>query len=271
MAAIPRSQRIFFGVISAAALLVAALGIFAPERLAAILSWLALPPLHARFVGVLYLYGAVFTFGCMIARHPSQARYGLAVIAVWTGLLLLVSVLSLQAFDFNLLPPWLWFASYIVYPLLAIALLVKSRGRPAGETPGTPLPGWARLFMQADGAIVTVLALALIAAPGLIGRLWPWPITPLTAQTYGGPLLAYGLGSWWYARGTWSSVRAVVTAAFVFNLGVVLVSIVYLPLFSLSEIPDLLWFLGFGASAAFLTLMLGGLRRGGEPAAEIAG
>jgi len=53
MTAIPRSHKIFYGVICAAALLIGFLGYFAPARLAEITSWLTLPPLHARFVGAL--------------------------------------------------------------------------------------------------------------------------------------------------------------------------------------------------------------------------
>ena len=47
MTAIPRSYKIFYGVICAAALLIGFLGYFAPARLAEITSWLTLPPLHA--------------------------------------------------------------------------------------------------------------------------------------------------------------------------------------------------------------------------------
>ena len=72
MPLITRGQRIFFAVICAAALLVAILGLFNPAYLASIFTWLELPPLHARFVGAIYAFGAVFMAGCLggaVDRH----------------------------------------------------------------------------------------------------------------------------------------------------------------------------------------------------------
>lgn len=43
---ITNGQKLFFIVICAAALLVAVLGLFAPQSLAAIFTWLTLPPLR---------------------------------------------------------------------------------------------------------------------------------------------------------------------------------------------------------------------------------
>ncbi len=43
-------------MICAAALFVAYLGIFVPERLDRSFTWAVLPPLHARFVGVLFSF-----------------------------------------------------------------------------------------------------------------------------------------------------------------------------------------------------------------------
>ena len=70
MAPITRGQRLFYGVICAAALLVAVLGLFAPDFLASIFTWMVLPPLHARFVGAIYLFGAVTRCsGPAVIRH----------------------------------------------------------------------------------------------------------------------------------------------------------------------------------------------------------
>ena len=72
MSLITQAQKIFFAVICAAALLVAALGLFNPAYLASIFTWLELPPLHARFVGAIYAFGAVFMAGCLAARYQAE-------------------------------------------------------------------------------------------------------------------------------------------------------------------------------------------------------
>jgi hypothetical protein len=256
MTKVPRPHKIFFAVICAAALLVAVLGYFVPATLAGIASWLELPPLHARFVGALYAYGAVFMVGCMLARYRAETRYALPMIAIWTGSLFVISIFNLSAFSFSRLPPWVWFASYLIYPLVALALIWDDRGRADGETPGDALPRWMWIFLLIQGVVVTILALLLLFAPGLMVEQWPWPITPLLAQTYGGPLLAYGLGSALYAIGaTRISVRAVVPAMFVFALGVLVASFIHFGLFSPGDLADWLWFIAFLAATVLLGLI----------------
>src|ERR1044071_6666039 len=96
MSPITSGQRIFFAVICAAALLVAILGLFNPAYLASMFTWLVLPPLHARFVGAIYLCGAVFMAGCLFAKRQAEVR--------WAGMLSIISLLNIAVFDFHLLP-----------------------------------------------------------------------------------------------------------------------------------------------------------------------
>lgn len=256
MIQIPRTHKVFFGVICAAALLVAVLGYFKPAALAEILSWLELPPLHARFVGALYFYGAVFMVSCILARYQAEVWFALPMIAIWTGLLFVISILSIGAFDFARLPAWIWFASYLIYPLIALALTWQQRRPVNDDLPGPPLASWAKNFLRIQGVVVGVLALALLLLPNLMVAVWPWKITPLLAQTYGGPLLAYSVGSWQFAqRRTWIGVRAVVPAIFIFTAGVLLASLIHRALFSMSDAADWVWFIAFGVATAVLGVM----------------
>jgi hypothetical protein len=179
MIAIPRGHRIMFGIIFAAALLVAVLGSFFPAVLADMFSWLELPPLHARFVGALYFYGAIFMIGCLRARYQAEVRHALLMIAIWTGLLFVVSIISLSAFDFSQIPVWVWFASYLIYPIVAIVMTVRDREPVTDDLPGSPVPAWARLTLQVQGALGLALALPLLLAPDFMVSIWPWRLTPL--------------------------------------------------------------------------------------------
>src|SRR5688572_14912346 len=87
MPLVTQTQRVFFAVICVAALLVAVLGLFNPGYLASIFTWLELPPLHARFVGAIYAFGAVFMAGCLVARYQAEVRWAVQLIGIWTGML----------------------------------------------------------------------------------------------------------------------------------------------------------------------------------------
>src|SRR5689334_15600240 len=173
MPLITRGQRLFFAVICAAALLVAVLGLFNPAFLASIFTWLELPPLHARFVGAIYAFGAVFMAGCLVARYQAEVRWGVQLIGVWTGMLFLISVLNQSVFDFSLLPVQIWFASYIIYPVIALWMtMMQSYLMKADELPGRALSVGAKLFLFLQGVVFTGLAILLFFAPEFMASLW---------------------------------------------------------------------------------------------------
>ena len=257
MAPITRGQKVFFAVICAAALLVALLGLFNPAFLASIFTWLVLPPLHARFVGAIYLFGAVFMAGCLFAKHQAEVRWGVQLIGIWTGMLFIISLLNLSAFDLGLLPVQIWFASYIIYPILAIWMTIRQPNlMQAASLPGPALDGWAKGFLLVQGILMSALALTLFLAPGFMSALWPWKVTPVLAQMYAGPLLSYGLGSLLFSRqDKWLGVRSILPGMLVFTVTTVVISFIHVNLFSFSEVPDLLWFGWFIVASLVLAVL----------------
>jgi len=242
MNSLTRTHKIFFAVIGAAALLVAGLGLFRPAYLAAIFSWVELPPLHARFVGAIYAFGTVFMLMCLLARYQAEVGRAVQMIGIWTGALLVISLMNLHAFDFARLPVWIWFASYTIYPAISIWLTAQRPMRP-GKLPGTALAGWAAGYLQIQGILFAGLALMLFATPILMTRLWPWDVTPRLAQMYAGPFLSYGLGSTWFSRQeTWPGVRAVAPAMLVFTATTLAISFMHFSLFSPGQLQDVIWF-----------------------------
>jgi hypothetical protein len=257
MSLITRGQRIFFAVICAAALLVAVLGLFNPAYLASIFTWLELPPLHARFVGAIYAFGGVFMAGCLAARYQAEVRWAVQLIGIWTGMLFIISLLNLGAFDLNLLPVQIWFASYIIYPVISLWMTLQPR-QPmnAGDFPGGALAGWAKGFLFIQGILFSLLAVLLFFAPALMSTLWPWKVTPVLAQMYAGPLLAYGLGSLLFSRQEkWLGVRAILPGMLVFSVTTVIISFLHIGLFSFNQIADLLWFGWFLPASLLLAIL----------------
>ena len=257
MLPVTKGQRLFYGVICAAALLVAALGLFAPEYLASIFTWMVLPPLHARFVGAIYLFGAVFMAGCLVARTQAEVRWAVQMIGAWTGMLFVISLLNLEAFDFKLLPVWIWFISYITYPIISIWMTVRQpKSQQMDALPGPSLPAWSKGFLLTQGIVISVLAILLFFIPNFISTIWPWKVTPVLAQMYAGPLLSYGLGSLLFSRqDKWLGIRTIVPGMFAFTAGTIIVSFMHINLFSFTELADLLWFGSFGIATVILGVL----------------
>src|SRR3712207_136693 len=92
------AHRLYFTAVGALALWVGVWGYFAPHRIDVAIPWIV-PPLHARFLGAMYLSGTAFMIGCLFARRWYEVRVVVMMIAIWTGLLFVVSLFHLQAFD----------------------------------------------------------------------------------------------------------------------------------------------------------------------------
>lgn len=214
------------------------------------------PPLHARFIGVMYLSGLTLQIAGMTARRWADIGVVPLVTALWTGGLFGVSLLLLDVFDFGAGRVLIWFAAYLVYPLVALWLLWAHRAASGVAVPGAPLPNWARAYLVVQGTAATVLGLALLIATDAMVRAWPWPITALLAQIYFAPLLAYGLASFYLARKrTWPDIRVGVTAMLTFAGGVLVASLLHRGLFSLDQRSDAVWFAGFSVATVALAVL----------------
>jgi len=140
--------RVYYAFIGANALFVAILGLLLPKTMARTFTWLVLPPLHARFVGVLYLFGAVYLFCCTIARRSSHTDTALGTIFILTTILGVLTFLNLKAFDFDTARAWVWTTAYTLFPLSSLTLAwLARRDPPPSATGGAPLLGGpARCF-----------------------------------------------------------------------------------------------------------------------------
>jgi hypothetical protein len=246
-------QKIFYACVLGLAALIGIWGLFLPENVTRVLPF-SVPPLHSRFLGAMYLSGATFMGLNLAARQWYEVRVVTTMIAIWTGMLGVISLFHLEAFNWSRVQVWVWFWAYISYPLIAawIAWQQRAHNKPAD---GFSLGAWPRGYLYTQGIGMTLLAISLLVAPGAMSTLWPWKITPLLAQLYGAPFLSYGLGSLYTARQrTWTEVRTVVFATLVFALAVLLSSIYHRGLFSAENLATWLWFGGFSGVSLALGL-----------------
>lgn len=252
MTSVTRGQRLYFAAVGLFAAWVGFWGTFLPKLVDHALPWLV-PPLHARFLGAVYFSAAVMLFGGLLARRYAEVRGMVVIVTVWTGLLQIVSCFYLGEFDFGHRPVWFWFFAYILYPLIGLGLLWRHRGldEPAE---GPIAPTWVPVYLRIQAAVLVLLALALLLAPGFMAALWPWKISPLLTQIYSAPFLAYGLGSWLLRRARgWAELRLVLAGLFVFTSLALLASVLHRGLFAAERPATWIWFGGFG----LLTVILG--------------
>lgn len=253
MTPVSRGERIYFGAVGLLALWVGVWGFFIPDQVGKALPFLV-PPLHARFLGAMYLSGLTFMIGAIRARTWAEARIVPPITAVWTGGLLVVSLLHLDAFDIGQPQDAVWFAAYAAYPVIALWLIWRHRGADSHQrVPGAVLPVGARRYLTVQGVVACALGAALFLAPGPMADRWPWPIPSILAQLYSAPLLAYGVGSLLLSRQQrWAEVRVGVAGILVFAIGVLVASLLHLDLFSAGDVAAWLWFGAFLVAAAAL-------------------
>jgi hypothetical protein len=254
MTVVTPGQRIYFAAVGLLALWVGIWGYFIPSRVDQAIPWLV-PPLHARFLGAIYFSATAFTVGSILARYYAEVRIVICAIAIWTGMLFVISLFYLGEFDYSHGPVWFWFGAYLIYPLIGLWLIWRDRF--LHETVvGPRLPRWVRTYLLAQGIVTTVLALALLLLPEFMVSIWPWKITRLLAQIYSSPFLAYGLSSIMLSRQqTWLEIRVLLIAAFVFAFGALLASFIHRELFPLTNAATWLWFGGFLLATVMLGLL----------------
>jgi len=258
------AHRVYFAAVGLFALWVGIWGYVFPAEVGRALPW-PVPPLHARFIGSMYLSGTVLMAGALLARSLAEVRIALVMATLWTGMLGLVSLLHLDAFDFAHRPVWFWFFAYIAYPILGALLALRYRApRPGGDF---PLPMPVRIAFGVVAAACLALAVTLFFAPDAMTGAWPWKITPLLAQIYAGPFLSYGVGSLMIAlsRGR-AGTRLPMLAMAAFAILVLVASLIHSGLFDPRSTSAILWFGGFAAAiVATLASATLGWRREATP------
>jgi hypothetical protein len=255
MTPLTRWHRIYFAAVGVLAVWVGIWSYFVPARVEKAIPF-PVPPLHARLLGAMYFSGFTLMVGALFARRWSEVGVIPAMTAIWTGGLLVVSLLYLDEFDFAKSGVWIWFAAYIVYPLIAAWLARRHGSASQGDSTEPMVPGWARRYLLAQGGVLSLFGLALFLAPGAMVDIWPWPISEMLAQIYSAPFLSYGVGSLLLARRrTWVEVRLALIGMLVFAVGVLVASLIHRDLFSVAELADVLWFGLFLALCGMLGIL----------------
>lgn len=254
-------ERAYFFAVGALAAAVGLPTFFTPGRAVEVLPF-PVPPLHARLIGAMYLSGLAIMLAALVARRWADVRLVPAITAIWTGGLLLVTLLYLEAFDFATKQTLIWFGAYLAYPVIGVWLLVRHRHDGGAAAADRPLPAGSRRWLMGQGVVLSAVGVALLVAPGTVAEGWPWPVTSLLAQIYSAPLLAYGIGSLLLSRvRTWRETWIEVVGIGLFALLALIGSVIHRDLFAVGDPAAWAWFaLLTAVTAGALAMMVAPLR-----------
>jgi hypothetical protein len=162
-------------------------------------AWSIEPPLTAAFLGGGYGAGFVLVVLSLRSRSWASTRVGFLTVLVFALMTLIATLLHLDRFHFDavgLVPraaAWIWLLIYVVVPIAMLALLA-SQWRVSGREPssGSGLGVALKVVLGLQGAALLVIGVSLFVVPQS-RELWPWSLTPLTAQSIASWLIALGV------------------------------------------------------------------------------
>lgn len=168
-----------------------------PQTTAQRFAWEIASPLTAAWMGASYLSGAYFFTRVLTGRRWHLVGAGFLPIAAFTASLLLATLLHWDTFDPPHWPFRVWLALYLITPVLVPALWLVNRRRDSGapDEADRIVPVGLRRALFAAGLLMAAGGLFLLLAPTAAAKVWPWPLTPLTARVLAGwqALLAVGM------------------------------------------------------------------------------
>jgi hypothetical protein len=172
-------------------------------RTASFFAWTIANPLTAAFLGA--AYWAAVAIEALAARQRVWANARIAVPAVFTFTVLTLAATLLHLGQFHLgsrfatgtrIVTVAWIAIYTLVPLLMLVLLAVQARVPGADPPREArLPAWILAVLAVQAIVLLGFGVALLAVPGHAAPLWPWKLTPLTAQATAAWLISLGVAA----------------------------------------------------------------------------
>jgi hypothetical protein len=188
--------RRFFAIAAALAFIAGVLLFVLAAETDRFFSWTIEPPLTAAFLGAAYWAACVLLTWAARQRSWAPARTALPPVFVIAVLLLIATLIRLDKFDLDSLFGWFWLVVYIAVPPLLVVLVARQHRATAPVPRGAGgLPPAVRALLAVQAAVMVALGGALFVAPGTADAMWPWALTPLTAEAIGAFLVGFGVAA----------------------------------------------------------------------------
>lgn len=151
-------------------------------------AWEIKPTMTPLLMGAGYIAGAYFFTMVVREREFHRVHVGFLPITAFTIFMAIATFSHLDRFLTDNVAFWIWTALYVITPILVPLAWWRNRRTDPGTVAAGDvlLPPGVRASLLGAGAVQTAVAVVLLALPQTMIDIWPWTLTPLTAQTLGG-------------------------------------------------------------------------------------
>jgi hypothetical protein len=164
-------------------------------------AWTIANPLTAAFLGGAYWSSCLLEVFAARERFWANARLAIPAVLLFTGLTFIVTLIHLDKFHLGdrfapltQFVTWVWIGVYLSVPVVMSILLIRQVRTPGSDPARVQrLPLWLRVIFGLYALLMLPLGVGLLLAPGSVSALWPWTLTPLTAQAIGAWMIGLGV------------------------------------------------------------------------------
>jgi hypothetical protein len=185
-----------------------------PDDTARLVAWRIVPGFTAMLLASVYLGGSYYFVRVVLASRWHEVAGGFVPVGSFASLMGVATILHWDRFIHTNLAFWLWAILYFTTPFLVFAVWWRNRRETVKAAAGeSEVSRVAASVIAVSGAAALLTSGFLFLAPTAAMKIWPWPLTPLTARVTGAIFVlgVAGLGVLWDKR--WSSARVLIQVA----------------------------------------------------------
>jgi hypothetical protein len=173
-----------------------------PANSATNFAWPIQPVVMAATLGAFYITSAPLFLLPLFAKRWENIRAMILPTALFSTVQLAATFLHWDKFSIGTTPFYVWFASYLLPPPIFVAAYLWHQRKAGSPTVSSndPIPSWLHRLLILCGSLLTLIAVLTFFFPGFLIPVFPWQLTPLTARSLSGWLIAVGTIMLWMAR-----------------------------------------------------------------------
>ncbi len=157
-------------------------------------AWPIQPVVMAAVLGAFYITSAPLFLLPLFAKRWEMIRVMILPAALFCTVQLAATFIHWDKFSIGTIPFYVWFASYLLPPPIFVGAYVwhERKSVSNSKTANDSLPSRINQLFIFCGGLLTVLSILVFFFPNLLIPGFPWKLTPLTARSLCGWLIAVG-------------------------------------------------------------------------------
>lgn len=170
------------------------------------------PRMSPMLLGAVYLAGAYFFVRAATAARWHWVKAGFLPITIFATMMGIATIVHWDRFNHSHDAFILWATIYFIAPFLVLWVWLRNRTADSGAPDEHDLfvPLAVRWGIAILGVVTALLSIFLFLFPNVMIGLWPWMLTPLTAQVVGSLFALISAQYISIALDTrWSSIRMI--------------------------------------------------------------